>query len=116
MTKENLSLAERLKRDSHRICSLILNSDMEWIDISIEINNMRELCAMEDPDKLDLFEAVYAARFNRLWEQWRLPREENAAELATGWTPGDAEWDWREREPRYKFKDDDDEWGLASSA
>lgn len=113
MTTENLSLAERLKRDSHRICSLILNSDMAWIDIAIEINRMRELCAMEEPDQLDLFEAVYAARFNRLWEQWRLPREEDAA----GWTPPEVEWDGRVTEPRYRFNDDDDDWGgLASSA
>lgn len=73
MKTQNMTLAERFKRDSHRICSLILNSDMEWIDIAIEINRMRELCEIEAPEKLELFEAIYVARFNRLWEQWRNP-------------------------------------------
>jgi hypothetical protein len=68
---DGLPLADWLKRESHRVCSLILNSDLEWIDIAIQIGQMRERCATEAPEKLDLFEAVYVGRFNRLWEQWR---------------------------------------------
>ena len=65
-------LADYLKRESHRICALILNSDCEKIDIAIQINKLREYCLDHAPDKADLFEAVYVGRFNRLWEQWRV--------------------------------------------
>ena len=75
---ENSTLAERFKRDSHRICSLILNSDWEWIDIAIEVERMREVCETEAPEKLELFEAIYVSRFNRLWDQWR--KSENEGE------------------------------------
>jgi len=71
MSQETGSLAERLKRESHRICTLILNTDLEWIDIELQINEMRELCRAEAPEKAELFEAIYASRFERLWEQWR---------------------------------------------
>ena len=71
MTQQNLSLADRLKRNSHRICALILNSDLEWIDISIHINQMRQVCEQEAPEKVELFEALYVSRFRRLWDQWR---------------------------------------------
>ncbi|MCL5269560.1 MAG: hypothetical protein M1457_03155 [bacterium] len=69
--ESHLPLADRLKRASHRICALILNSDMEWIDISFEIDRMREMCLSEAPEKAELFDALYAARFERLWDQWR---------------------------------------------
>ena len=69
--QSELPLAERLRRESHRICALILYSDLEWIDIEIQINQMRELCWEEAPDKAELFEAIYARRFERLREQWR---------------------------------------------
>ena len=37
---------------------------------------MREMCRSEKPEKLELFEALYAARFDRLWEQWGGPERE----------------------------------------
>mgnify|MGYP006283674581 CR=1 FL=1 len=66
-----LSLAERLKRDSHRICALILYSDLPWIDISIQIDRMRQCVLEESPEQIDLFEALYESRFERLRRQWR---------------------------------------------
>lgn len=66
-----LPLAERLRRESHRISALILNSDLPWIDIAIQINAMREMCETEAPEKAELFDAIYASRFERLREQWR---------------------------------------------
>ncbi len=71
MHENRIPLAERLRRESHRICALILNSEFEWIDIAIQINQMREMCESEAPEKAELFEALYVGRFNRLWEQWR---------------------------------------------
>jgi hypothetical protein len=73
MEHETLPLAENLKRESHRICSLILNSDLPWIDIAIQINEMREMCLEQAPEKAELFDAVYLSRFTRLWDQWRAP-------------------------------------------
>ena len=67
-----MPLADRLKRASHRICALILNTDLEWFDISLEISRMREMCLREAPEKAELFEALYTARFERLWRQWRI--------------------------------------------
>jgi hypothetical protein len=64
-------LAERLKRESHRICAMILNSDVERIDVLLQINQMREMCLAEAPEKAELFDAIYTSRFDRLWGQWR---------------------------------------------
>lgn len=73
MREENIPLAEHLRRQSHRIATLIMNSDLDWIDIAIEVDRMRETCLSEAPEKAELFEAVYVSRFNRLWSQWRGP-------------------------------------------
>jgi hypothetical protein len=97
------SLAERLKRDSHRICSLILNSDLPWIDIEIEINRMREVCATEAPEKLDLFEAVYVSRFTRLWEQWRETEHDLDDAAYKAWLKSEF------------FDDEDEDDGLATA-
>jgi hypothetical protein len=63
--------AEELKRGADRIASLILYSDLPWVDIAIEIEKLRERCMEIDPEHLDLFENLYESRFHRLWEQWR---------------------------------------------
>src|SRR5690242_10822973 len=70
MPENDLPLAEQLKRADHRICTLILNSDLQWIDVAIQIEQMRDLCLAQAPDKGDLFEALYVSRFRRLWDQW----------------------------------------------
>lgn len=77
-----MPLAEKLRRGADRIYNLILHSDLEWIDIEIQIDALRQLCREDEPEKLDLFEAIYARRFERLWEQWRLE--------------GDTSWTWRD--------------------
>jgi hypothetical protein len=61
-----------MRRESDRICALILHTDLPWVDVAIQENQMRELCREYAPDRLDLFEMVYAARFRRLWETWRI--------------------------------------------
>lgn len=76
--------AEELRRDADRIYNLILHTDLDWIDIEIQIDVMRERCRARLPEKLALFEAVYAGRFARLWQQWRLD--------------GDTSWTWRRRD------------------
>ncbi len=65
------SLARKLQRRAWKVSALILQSDLPWIDIEIEINKMRQLVEEECPERLDAFERIYAARFERLRQQWR---------------------------------------------
>lgn len=76
-----ISLAAELQLGADRITNLILHSDLEWIDIAIEINDLRERCRSRAPDKVELFDGIYGMRFERLWQQWRLD--------------GDTTWTWR---------------------
>ena len=61
---------DSLKLYSDRISNVILHMDVEWIDVEIQINEMREFCRMYAPDKLGLFEMIYTSRFRRLWDTW----------------------------------------------
>jgi hypothetical protein len=71
MIAEFTEPADVLKREADLIADLILNSDLPWVDIAIQIENMRDLCREIDPDSLDFFERIYDSRFQRLWAQWR---------------------------------------------
>ncbi len=71
-------LGKELSRRSDRIVSLILFSDLPWIDIVLEIQQMRDRVEEEAPEMLEAFERIYAARFDRIREQWR-------EEEAEGW-------------------------------
>ncbi|MHC4942123.1 MAG: hypothetical protein ACYTG7_03805 [Planctomycetota bacterium] len=62
-----------LKRSADRIAFLIVASDYPEIDLTIEEEKLRDLCARLFPDRLDLFEMIYSARFQRLKEQFRSP-------------------------------------------
>lgn len=66
-----------LRRFQHRadeIAHLIVNTDVPWVDISIQIDNLREEGRRLFPLKMDLFEMVFVQRFMRLWRQWRVAR------------------------------------------
>ena len=63
--------AEDIRRAADRISSLILHSDMQAIDIEIEIESFRRDVLGEFPDRGELFDAIYLARFRRLWSQFR---------------------------------------------
>jgi len=60
-----------LQRMADRVCTLILSSDLPPIDIEIEKNKVRERCLELYPDREQLYEMVYEARFQRLWDQFR---------------------------------------------
>lgn len=62
---------DRLKRMADRISFLIVATDLPEIDLMIEEENLREACAQMFPDRMDLFEMIYSARFRRLKEQFR---------------------------------------------
>ncbi len=69
------SLDAILRRDSDRIVNWILHSDVEWVDIAIAENEMRERVRQEAPERLALFEMIYPPRFRRIWRDWRAPFE-----------------------------------------
>jgi len=62
---------EELRRAADRISFLIVASDYQRIDIQIEIGTLRERCREFFPDRMELFEMIYGARFRRLWRQFR---------------------------------------------
>ena len=68
--------AEEMQRRADRICSMILYMDLDWVDIAIQIEHLRDFCREHAPDKLEAFEHIYEARFIRLWEQWKEDRTE----------------------------------------
>lgn len=82
MAHADTALADEMRLEADRISNLILHSDVEWIDVEIRISEMRERCRELAPLKVELFDQVYASRFRRLWDQWRLL--------------GDTSWTWRD--------------------
>ncbi len=65
--RERMSL---LQREADRIAVLILSTDLPQIDIVIQVERLRELCAELFPGRDELFEMIYASRFERLREQF----------------------------------------------
>lgn len=65
------SIYREFQRAADRIAFLIVASDYPRIDIDIERRNLRRLCQRLYPDRAELFEMVYEARFTRLWNQFR---------------------------------------------
>lgn len=49
---------------------MILHMDLDWVDIEIQISQMRDFCITRLPERADLFEMVYVSRFRRLWDSW----------------------------------------------
>ena len=64
-------LSDEIRRRADRIVSIILMSDYPRVDVEIEIRGFRAFVVEELPGKEELFDAVYLARFRRIWEQWR---------------------------------------------
>jgi hypothetical protein len=64
----------RLQREADRIAVLILSTDLPRIDIVIQVERLRELCEELFPGRDDLFEMIYASRFERLMEQFGADR------------------------------------------
>lgn len=68
----------RLQREADRISVLILSTDLPQVDILIQVEKLRELCEELFPGREDLFEMIYASRFERLWEQFGEDRSGSA--------------------------------------
>ncbi|OGX06168.1 MAG: hypothetical protein A3G87_02185 [Omnitrophica bacterium RIFCSPLOWO2_12_FULL_50_11] len=68
LEEENLS---EIQRAADKITFLILNTDYQKVDIEIEQEKLKALIGRLFPEKIHLYELIYASRFNRLWEQFR---------------------------------------------
>ena len=53
------------------ISHLIVNTDLPWIDVAIQIERLREEALRLWPQKSYLFDLIYVSRFQRLGDQWR---------------------------------------------
>lgn len=71
MSSDNV--AETLARMSDRIANMIFHDDVEWIDVVIQIEHMRDYCRQHAPERLDLFDMIYPPRFERLWQDFGPP-------------------------------------------
>jgi len=66
-----------LQREADRIAVLILSTDLPEIDIVIQVEELRERCEELFPGRGELFEMIYASRFERLMEQFGADRSES---------------------------------------
>ncbi|MBD3379565.1 MAG: DUF72 domain-containing protein [Candidatus Omnitrophica bacterium] len=60
-----------LSREAEKIVNLILHTEYARIDIEIESQKLKKMCAELFPDKEYLYDMIYGQRFRRLWEQFR---------------------------------------------
>ena len=63
--------AEALRRGAERVASMIVTSSYSDLDCALAERELRMECLRLLPERMDLFELVYAARFRRLREQFR---------------------------------------------
>ena len=68
---EEKEKALEIQEEATRICQMILDEACSEVDIEIAKSKLRDRVAELFPDKLEVYEMIYEARFKRLWEQFR---------------------------------------------
>ncbi len=68
---ESDEAAELLRRHADRVASMIVTSSFTDLDCAIAERELRMECLSLLPDRMELFDRIYAARFRRLREQFR---------------------------------------------
>jgi len=63
--------AEALRRGAERVASMIVTSTYSDLDCALAERELRMECLRLLPDRMALFDLVYASRFRRLREQFR---------------------------------------------
>ena len=63
--------AVRLQRMADRVASMIVTSAWSDLECALAERELRMECLSLLPDRMDLFDLIYAARFRRLREQFR---------------------------------------------
>ncbi len=69
--RESDEPAELLRRHADRVASMIVTSSCTDLDCAIAERELRMECLSLLPDRMELFDRIYAARFRRLREQFR---------------------------------------------
>ena len=64
-----------LCRQARRVASMIVTSCYTDLACAIAERELRMECLRLMPDKMELYDWVYTARFRRLWSQFRLPAD-----------------------------------------
>ena len=59
------------QRRADDISRMIVSTDLPWVDIQIQIEQLRAEASRLSPLKKYLFDLIYVSRFKRLWAQWR---------------------------------------------
>ena len=63
--------AELLRRHADRVASMIVTSSCSDLECALAERELRMECLVLLPDRMELFDRIYAARFRRLREQFR---------------------------------------------
>lgn len=63
--------ADLLRRHADRVSSMIVTSSCSDLDCAIAEREVRMECLALLPDRMDLFDRIYTARFRRLRDQFR---------------------------------------------
>ncbi len=53
------------------VSRLIVDTDLPWVDIEVQIESLRARAEHLFPLKMNLFNLIYVNRFRRFWQQWR---------------------------------------------
>ncbi len=61
----------RLQRDADRVASMIVTSTYSDLDCALAERELRMECLSLLPDRMELYDMIYTARFRRLREQFR---------------------------------------------
>ena len=68
---EEKDKALEIQEGASRICRMILDDACPEVDIEIAKSKLKQRVSELFPDKINLYEMIYEARFKRLWEQFR---------------------------------------------
>lgn len=66
---------EEIQKRADDICLKIVSGEYSKVDLEIAKESLRDLCGRYFPEKMYLFDMLYASRFKRLWEQFRSDSE-----------------------------------------
>ena len=64
---------QALAEAADRVSQLIVLTDASVLDVAVARSQVRELCHRLFPDRIEVFDRIYEARWDRLWAQWRAP-------------------------------------------
>lgn len=62
---------DEIQNLADEISSKIVSGEYSKVDFEIAKEKLRQMCEEYFPEKMYLFDMIYASRFKRLWEQFR---------------------------------------------